>query len=153
MQRKEIVSKVAKIAEQITDSFGYEFVDVEYLKEGSNWILRVYIDKDGGITIEDCQVVSEKLSDEMDRIDPIKESYFLEVSSPGLDRPLKTERDFQKYSGEEVELKLYEPVGGKKIFEGTLNGLADNIITIETSEGSMSFERNKVAIVRRTIKF
>jgi len=153
MTKKEIERLVAELAEGITSSLNFDLVDVEFVKEGANWILRVFIDKAGGITIEDCQSVSEKLSVELDKADPIKQRYFLEVSSPGLDRPLKTDRDFERYKGEDVEVKLYEPVGGRKIFEGTLMGLKDGIITVETAEGLLSFDRDKVATVRRTIKF
>jgi len=153
MTKKEIERLVAELAEGITSSLNFNLVDVEFVKEGANWILRVFIDKAGGITIEDCQSVSEKLSVELDKADPIKQRYFLEVSSPGLDRPLKTDRDFERYKGEDVEVKLYEPVGGRKIFEGTLMGLKDGIITVETAEGLLSFDRDKVATVRRTIKF
>lgn len=111
-------NRVEKIAEElvmpIIEKEEFELVDVEYKKEGSNWYLRIYIDKPGGITLDDCQKVSEQLSDKLDEVDPIKENYFLEVSSPGLDRPLKKESDFERFKGEIVEVKLYEPLNGNK---------------------------------------
>ncbi|HEX9061972.1 MAG TPA: ribosome maturation factor RimP [Clostridia bacterium] len=129
-------------------------VDVEFIKEGANWYLRIYIDKPNGITIDDCQIVSEELGEKLDKVDPIEQSYFLEVSSPGLERPLKKERDFEKYKGETVEVKLFEAIDGKKIFEGELLGLIDNNISIKPLKGeALSFERDKVALVRRVIKF
>ena len=91
-------------------------VDVEFLKEGANWYLRVYIDKPGGIAIDDCQAVSEQLSDKLDEVDPIKQSYILEVSSPGLERPLKKDSDFERFKGEQVEVKLFQPIERKKDF-------------------------------------
>jgi ribosome maturation factor RimP len=97
MVKKKIEDIAAEIALPIVEKYKFELVDVEYLKEGSNWYLRVFIDKEGGITIDDCQLVSEEISDELDKADPIKQSYFLEVSSPGIDRPLKKEKDFEKF--------------------------------------------------------
>lgn len=151
--KKNIQQAISDLVVPITDELKYELVDVEFVKEGANWYLRVYIDKPGGITIDDCQAVSERLSDLLDKKDPIEQSYFLEVSSPGLDRPLKTERDFVKYKGEEVEVKLFQPVDGNKIFEGELVGLRDGSVVILQDGKELSFEREKTAIIRRVIKF
>ncbi len=153
MIRKKIEDIAAEIALPIVEKYKFELVDVEYLKEGSNWYLRIFIDKEGGITIDDCQHVSEELSDVLDKVDPISQSYFLEVSSPGIDRPLKKEKDFEKFKGEQVEVKLFQPVEGRKVFEGELMGLKNNIISIENNGQVMEFEKDKVAIVRRTIRF
>ncbi|HHW48601.1 MAG TPA: ribosome maturation factor RimP [Clostridiaceae bacterium] len=154
MAKKKIEEIVEKLALPIVEKNSFELVDVEFVKEGSNWYLRVYIDKDGGISIDDCQVVSEELSDKLDEIDPIKHSYFLEVSSPGLDRPLKTERDFERNKGEKVELKLYKPVEGKKLFEGELVGLIDNKIVIrQNGMETVEFDREAVASVKKVIEF
>lgn len=154
MAKKKIEDIVTEIALPIVEKHTFELVDVEFVKEGASWFLRVYIDKTGGITLDDCQLVSEELSDEIDKIDPIKQSYFLEVSSPGLERPLKTERDFEKFKGELVEVKVFQPVNGKKVFEGELGGLMDNRVVIRQTEGeALEFERDKVAMVRRVIKF
>jgi len=116
MTKKKIEVQVEDLVLPILEEKSFDLVDVEFLKEGKNWYLRVYIDKPGGISIDDCQDVSQELSDELDRLDPIKQSYILEVSSPGLDRPLKRDKDYERYKGTEVEVKLYKPVDGKKSF-------------------------------------
>ncbi|OZV12939.1 hypothetical protein CIW83_06935 [Tissierella sp. P1] len=108
MNRKGIISIVKEICEQLADELGYELVDVEFLKEGSNYFLRVYLDKPGGINLDDCQKVSQLLSDKLDEKDPITTPYYLEVSSPGLDRPLKNDKDLKRNLGKEIEIKLYE---------------------------------------------
>lgn len=151
--KKNIVQVVSALAMPVVEGFNYELVDVEFIKEGANWYLRIYIDKPGGIGIDDCQAVSEKMSDILDREDPIEQSYYLEVSSPGLERPLKTERDFIKYKGELVEVKVFQPIDGKKVFEGHLIGLIDDRIVIEQTGTNVAFEKDKVAIVKRAIKF
>lgn len=154
MAKRRVEDIVAGLAKPIADRYSFELVDVEFLKEGTNWYLRIYIDKPNGITIDDCKTVSEELSEKLDKEDPIQQSYFLEVSSPGLDRPLKKERDFEKYKGEIVEVKLFESIEGKKIFEGELVGLIDNKVVIKTEKNiEMSFDREKTALVRRVIKF
>ena len=153
MAKKRIEEQVEEMLLPVTEGFGYELVDVEFVKEGKNWYLRAYIDKPGGVNIDDCQKVSQVLSDFLDESDPIKQSYFLEVSSPGLERPLKKERDFEKCEGCEVEVRLFNPLNGSKSFEGELIGLSDGIIGIKTSDGIMNFEKNKVALVKRIIKF
>jgi ribosome maturation factor RimP len=152
MSRKGIETIISEIAEPVVIRHFFELVDVEFVKEGANWYLRVYIDKPGGITIEDCQVVSEELSKKIDARDPIKQSYFLEVSSPGLERPLKTEKDFKRNAGETVMVKLYESINGNKEFKGKLKGLEEEIITIIRDDSEvMKFERNKVAQVRKSL--
>ena len=151
--KKNIQQTVTELVSPVVENLNYELVDVEYVKEGANWYLRVYIDKPGGISIDDCQAVSEQVSELLDKNDPIDQSYYLEVSSPGLDRPLKTEKDFTKYKGELVEVKVFQPIDGKKIFEGELVGLMDNFIVISQGGHDVQFERDKVAVVKRVIKF
>jgi len=154
MARKSVEKIAEELVTPIVEKFKFELVDVEFVKEGANWYLRVYIDKPGGIAIDDCQAVSEELSDKLDEVDPIKHSYILEVSSPGLDRPLKTDREFEKYRGEEVEVKLYRPLDGKKVFTGELLGLIDNKISIKQENGTeLKFDRIDVATVKRVIRF
>ena len=154
MARKNVVEIVTDIALPIVEGFGFELVDVEFVKEGSNRFLRIFIDKPGGITIDDCQAVSEKVSDRIDEADPIAQSYFLEVSSPGLDRPLKKDRDFERYKGEAMELKVYKPINGKRDFEGILEGLYDGRIFITNDNGNrLGFDRDSVAVIRRAVKF
>jgi len=144
---------ITELATPIVEALNYELVDVEFIKEGTNWYLRVYIDKPSGIGIDDCQAVSEKISEVLDEKDPIEQCYYLEVSSPGLERPLKTERDFIKYKGELVEVKLFKPIDGKKIFEGELIGLVEDKIIINQDGRNIDFEKGKVALVKRAIKF
>jgi ribosome maturation factor RimP len=154
MAKKNIEETVTELVLPIVLSKSFELVDVEFVKEGTNWYLRIYIDKEGGINIDDCQSVSEDLSQKLDEIDPIKQSYFLEVSSPGLERQLKREKDFEKFKGETVEVKLYQPFEGKKVFEGELIGLVNNVISIKYgTETILNFEKEKVISVRRVIKF
>lgn len=130
-----------------------ELVDIEYVKEGPNWYLRLYIDKQGGVTVEDCQRVSETLSDVLDEVDPIEHSYILEVSSPGVERPLKSQRDYDYFRGREVEIKLYSPVDGKKEFTGVLEGLENGVVTVVTPEGKLQFQKDKIASTRLAFKF
>ena len=153
MAKKRVEDIVTEIKQPIVDALSYELVDVEFVKEGANWYLRVFIDKPGGIAIDDCQAVSEQLSDKLDEADPVRQSYILEVSSPG-ERPLKKERDFERFKGEIIEVKLYQPLNGKKIYEGELLGLVDERVEIKTDEGAfMSFDRKDTALVRRIVRF
>lgn len=153
MAGSRVEDTVASLVMPIVERNSFELVDVEFIKEGAYWYLRVYIDKTGGVTLDDCQLVSEELSARLDRVDPIKQSYFLEVSSPGLNRPLKTERDFERYRGEQIELKLYAPLNGKKTFEGELIGLQDGKILIKQENGEETcFDRNDVSVARRNVK-
>ena len=153
MVKKKIEDIVAEFAGPIANNHSFELVDVEFIKEGTNWYLRIYIDKPGGITIDDCKIVSEEVSDILDKKDPIDQSYFLEVSSPGLDRPLKKDSDFEKFKGELVEVKVYKPIDGRKVFEGELIGLIDNKIIIKIDDEKAEFEKDQVAVVRRVINF
>jgi ribosome maturation factor RimP len=128
------MSKVTEIVEQlatpIVNELGLEIVDIEYVKEGQNWFLRLYIDKDDGVDIEECGIVSERLSEKLDEIDPIPHNYYLEVSSPGAERPLKKE-DFTKAIGKNVHVKTYEPIDGEKIFEGILKEFDGDTVVVE----------------------
>lgn len=152
--KKNLEATIEEIVTKITDEHGFEMVDVEYVKEAGEYYLRVYIDKEEGISLNECELVSRELSPILDEKDPIKENYFLEVSSPGLDRALKKDRDFVRYQGGDVDLKLYKPLNGCKQFEGELVGLTeDNNIKIIANGKEMEFNRKDVAIVRLAIKF
>ncbi|MCJ0532900.1 ribosome maturation factor RimP [Clostridioides difficile] len=152
--KKNLEATIEEIVTKITDEHGFEMVDVEYVKEAGEYYLRVYIDKEEGISLNECELVSRELSPILDEKDPIKENYFLEVSSPGLDRVLKKDRDFVRYQGRDVDLKLYKPLNGCKQFEGELVGLTeDNNIKIIANGKEMEFNRKDVAIVRLAIKF
>lgn len=151
--RKKVEEIVQEFAIPILDQLEYELVDVEYVKEGNNWYLRIYIDKPGGVTIDDCQQASEQISDKLDEVDPIPHNYFLEVSSPGLDRPLKKEKDFEKYKGYKVDIKLYKPINGTKNLTGELVGLENGNILIKIDGDVISFRKAEVALVRLAVEF
>lgn len=153
---KGVKGQVAELAEPIIESLDMELVEVEFVKEGKDWVLRIYIYKKGGVSIDDCVAVNDQISSVLDEQDPIKTPYLLEVSSPGLDRPLKNDRDFERYAGETVDVALYAPdENKKKEYTGTLVGLDDNRnIIIEVADGEkVSFEQKKVSTVKRAIVF
>lgn len=132
----------------------FELWDVEYVREAGNWYLRAYIDKEGGITVDDCEVISRLLSDWLDKEDFIDDSYIMEVSSPGLGRPLKKDRDFERSIGEEVEIRLYKPREKQKEFTGLLKSFDAGTVTIETEEGNeIIFERPEIALIRLAFDF
>ena len=138
----------------MVEKHGFELVDVEYVKEGGNWYLRAYIDKPGGITVDDCEVISRELSDKLDEKDFVEEAYILEVSSPGLGRPLKKEKDFARSLGEEVEVRTYRAVNRQKEFTGILKAYDKDSITIELeNEEKMTFARTDIALVRLAFDF
>ncbi len=151
MKIKEIVEKTEKYAAEITERLSLELVEAEYVKEGSDRFLRVYIDKDGGVGINDCEKVSRELEAILDREDFIDEAYTLEVSSPGLDRVLKKDFEYIKYKGRQVIIKLYKPVEKTKEFQGELVGLKDGSVTIITDGGEMSFKRDEIALCRLAV--
>jgi ribosome maturation factor RimP len=136
------------------EEMGYEIADVEFVKEGPNWYLRVFVDKEGGVSIDDCELISKALEKILDENDPIEQAYFLEISSPGIDRPLKKKEDFIKFNGEMVDIKLYKPVEGSKEHTGKLTDYSDDgTVTIETEDKVMSFEKKDIASVRLAVIF
>ena len=152
--RKSIEATIEEIVQPIVDAKNFEIVDIEYVKEAGEYYLRVYLDKEGGISLSDCELVSRELSEILDKKDPIKDNYFLEVSSPGLDRPLKKDKDFVRYKGRDVEIQLYKPMNGSKQFEGELVGLTeDNNIKVIIDNEEVDFARKEVALIRLAIKF
>lgn len=151
MHVKEIVAKTEEYAKKITDSYSLELVEAEYVKEGSAKFLRVYIDKPEGVTIDDCEKVSRELESILDKEDFIDEAYTLEVSSPGLDRVLKKDFEYEKYKGRVVEIKLYKPISGAKEFEGELIGLKEGKIVINRDGEELSFDRDAVARCRLVV--
>ncbi|WP_217585573.1 ribosome maturation factor RimP [Lentibacillus saliphilus] len=150
-----VIEKTEELVLPILQEKGLELVDIEYVKEGKDWFLRVFIDKEGGIDISECGLVSETLSEKLDETDPIKEAYFLEVSSPGAERPLKTEQDFQNYIGHNVYIKLYEPVDGNKTYEGILTDYIDGTAIVEykikTRKRQVELPYNKIAKARLAV--
>lgn len=155
MAKREVYEeKTEQMVMPLIEANDFELVDVEYVKEGSNWFLRVYIDKDGGITVDDCELISRALSDLLDENDFIPDAYILEVSSPGLGRQLKKEKDFKRSIGELVELKLYKALNKQKEFEGVLLSYDENSITIELdNEEEVTINRSDIAIIRLAIDF
>ena len=147
-------AKVLPLLEPIVEANNLELVDLEFVKEGVNWYLRVYIDKDGGVNIDDCEAVSRALEAKLDEKDPIEQAYILEVSSPGIDRPLKKEADFVKYQGEIIDVKLYKAVNGSKQYQGKLLGLENGVLSIEEENGNVvTFEHKDTASVRLAVIF
>jgi len=152
--REHVETLAEEILIPILEENKFELVDVEYVKEASNWYLRIFIDKDGGVTIDDCELVSRAFDSEFEDKDPIKEPYILEVSSPGLDRPLKKDKDFARSLGEKVEVKLYKSINKKKEFVGLLKSYDDDSITLELEDGEdWSIARTDIAIIRLAILF
>jgi ribosome maturation factor RimP len=151
----QVVKTTEELVLPILEEKKLELVDVEYVKEGKNWFLRVFIDKEGGIDISECGEVSELLSEKLDAIDPIKEAYFLEVSSPGVERPIKTVEDFAKSINKNVYVKLFEPIDGEKTFEGVLVDFKENIATIEykvkTRKKQIEIPFSKIAKARLAV--
>lgn len=154
-----VVDEVRVVVQPIVDEQNLELVDMEFLKEGKNWFLRIYIDKPGGIDIEECALVSEKVSEALDNIDPdpIPQAYFLEVSSPGAERPLKTEADMQKAIGKYVHLSFYQAIDGEKFYEGTLKEVNDETVIltvrIKTRTKDIEIQRKQIANARLAIQF
>ena len=131
----------------------FELVDVEYVKEAGTWYLRAYLDKEGGINIDDCELISRALSDKLDELDFIEEAYILEVSSPGLGRPLKKDKDLKRSLGEEVEVRTYRAIEKQKEFTGVLKDFDEESITIEIEEKEISFARKDIALIRLAFDF
>lgn len=130
----KIVDTVEEIIEPIIEELGFELVDVEFLKEGSDWFLRVYIDQENGISIDNCADISGAISGKLDEIDPITQEYYLEVSSPGIERVLKKDKDFIKFKGSKVQIKLFTKYMEKKQFSGILGPVDEKILTILSDE-------------------
>lgn len=155
----KVIESVVPVIEPIVESENCYLVDVEYVKEGPNWYLRVYADKEEGIDIEDCATISEKLSEALDQInpDPFPKAYFLEVSSPGAERPLKSDKDILNAVGEYIHLDYYVPQFEEKFHEGTLLEVTDEIyqieVTIKTRKKELAIKRDAVSNVRLAIKF
>ena len=153
-RREEYEQKTEQLLEPVVSGCGFELVDVEYVKEGGTWYLRAYIDKPGGITVDDCEAVSRAFSDILDEKDYIADSYVFEVSSPGLGRPLKKEKDFARSLGEEVEIRTYRAVDRQKEFEGILKDYDENTVTIVYEDGTeQTFDRSEIALIRLALDF
>ena len=150
---KEIEARTEELLLPIAEENDVEIYDVEYVKEGGEWYLRAYIDKADGVNIQDCENVSRKLSDRLDEEDFIEEAYILEVSSPGLGRPLKKDRHLEKSLGKEVELRLYRPQEKQKEFEGILKAYDKDSVTLEIQEEERKFAKSDIALIRLALDF
>ena len=155
MSKRELYEqKTEQLLTPIVEEYGFERVDVEYVKEGSTWYLRSYIDKPGGISIDDCEKVSRRLSDLLDQEDFIEDAYIMEVSSPGLGRPLKKEKDFRRSLGEEVEIRTYRMIDKQKEFTGILKDYDENTVTITLAdETEKTFDKDDIALIRLAFDF
>ena len=152
--REQYEQKAEAMAQPIIDQFGFELVDVEYVKEAGNWYLRFYIDKEGGITVDDCEAVSRIFSDKLDELDFIEDAYIMEVSSPGLGRPLKKEKDYVRSMGKEGEIRTYRPINKEKEFYGILSAYDESSVTITTEDQKeQTFEKADIALIRLAFDF
>ena len=152
-KRESYEAKTAQLIQPVVEANGVELFDVDYVKEGSDWYLRVYIDKEGGITSDDCADVSREMNEILDREDYVEGSYTFEVSSPGLGRPLKKEKDFKRSLGKSVECKLYKAINKQKEFEGILKDFTEDTVTIETEGNELVLDRKDIAMIRLAIDF
>ncbi|MBY6036055.1 ribosome maturation factor RimP [Fictibacillus nanhaiensis] len=154
---QKITELATELVTPIVEKLGLELVDVEFVKEGKNWFLRVYIDSTGGVDIEECGTVSEQLSEKLDELDPIEQPYFLEVSSPGVERPLKKSEDVKNAIGKNVNVKLYEPINGEKVYEGLLKDFDGETlfmeIRVKTQVKKVELPYKKVANARLAVVF
>lgn len=150
---KKVTELTAELAAPVVAEQGCELWDVEYVKEAGTWYLRLYIDKDGGVSINDCEAISRRVSDLLDEADPIEGSYTFEVSSAGAERPLKRPSDFERFMGSPVTVRLYKNKDGRKEFAGTLAGYEDGAVALTVGNETMRFEKSEVALVRLRVEF
>jgi ribosome maturation factor RimP len=147
-----IIETVEPLLTPVAEAQGVELYDIEYVKEGGDRILRLFIDKEGGVDLNDCERVSHAAEAVLDEKDPIPAAYVLEVSSPGVERKLKKESHFARYAGAKVEIRLFSPIDGRKKFTGILNGLNDSLVAVTDTEGrEWSFERQKISSCRLVV--
>ena len=153
-KREAYEARTEELITPILERMQFELVDVEYVKEGATWYLRTYIDKEGGITVNDCEAVAREMNEILDREDYIEESYVFEVSSPGLGRPLKKEKDYARSMGKELEIRTYRAIDKKKEFYGILTSYDEKTVTIETEDGSeLTLEKADIALIRLAFDF
>lgn len=150
---KKITDVVWELAEPVVREHGCQLWDVEYVREAGQWYLRLYLDKDGGVDILDCEAISRRVSDLLDEADPIEGSYTLEVGSAGAERALKRPSDFQRFLGSPITVKLYRPYNGLKEIPCVLRGYDDGRITVEAGKETVTFEKSQVALTRLRVEF
>ena len=149
----KVTEKVAQFARPVVEQFGCSLWDVEYVREGSEYFLRLYIDKDGGVDIEDCEKIHRAVDPILDEKDPIAESYHFEVCSAGLERTLKRPGDFERFMGSAITVKLYRPRNGLKEIPCVLRGYEDGCVTVEAGRETITFQKSEVALVRLRVEF
>ena len=153
-KRETYEKKTEELITPLIDAEGFELVDVEYVKEGADWYLRVYIDKDGGITVNDCEKISRAFNEILDREDYIDDAYIFEVSSPGLLRPLKKDKDYQRNLGKLLEVKLFAPLNGVKEFEAELKSYDKESATLVMDDDTeVNVKRSEISLIRPAIEF
>lgn len=152
-KRETYEAKAEQILLPIVSSFGVEIYDIEYVKEGSDWYLRAYIDKPGGVNINDCEAVSRAYSEKVDENDFIEEAYIFEVSSPGLGRTLKKDKHLLKSIGQDVEIRTYKPVNGIKEFEGNLKSFDEEKLVITRDDEEIILNRSDIAVIKLALDF
>ena len=153
-KRETYETRTEELITPILDRMKFDLFDVEYVKEGGTWYLRAYIDKEGGITVNDCEAVAREMNEILDREDFVEDSYVFEVSSPGLGRPLKKEKDYIRSMGREVEIRTYRAINREKEFYGILSAYDENTVTIKTEDGTeMTFEKSDIALIRLAFDF
>ena len=151
---KKVTEIVRELAQPVAEENGCELWDVEYVREAGQWYLRLYLDKEGGVNILDCEAVSRMVSDLLDEADPIESSYVFEASSAGAERPLKRPGDFERFMGSAVLVKTYKPKDGRKEFAGTLAGYEDGAVLLDMGTGEpLRFEKSEIALVRLRVEF
>ena len=153
MKKTDIIARTEELVMPIIEENRFELVDVEYVKEGGDWHLQIYADKEGGINIDDCVLISRALEKKLDEEDFIKDPYILEVSSPGLGRPLKKDKDFKRNIGKKVELKLFKAVNKQKEFEGILHAFDQDTVTLLDEGEEKTYNRKEIALIRQAIDF
>lgn len=153
MTKNNVTEYIAAAIRPSIEAENLELVDVEYVKEGGNWYLRIFIDKLGGVDLDDCQAVSEKVDTLLDELDPISQAYFLEVSSPGLERPLKKPEDFQRFKGQLVNITTFAPINGAKSFTGKLMDYTEEGIQVEVKGKPVLVPHKQVASSRLAVEF
>lgn len=154
MKKRRVVDVVRDLAQPHCKELGLDLVDVEFVKEGPFRYLRVIIDKEEGVSLDDCSAVSRLLNVKLDQLDPIEENYFLEVTSPGVERELKKPEDFKRFAGKTVQLKLFTPFDGQKLFKGTLVGLENELVKITVAENTIiEIPKEKISSIRLVVDF
>ena len=149
----KITDQVTEFAKPVVESFGCKLWDVEYVREGSEYFLRLYLDKEGGVDINDCEAISRAVDPVLDEKDPIQGSYHFEVCSAGLERALKRPSDFERFMGSNITVKLYRPRNGLKEIPCVLRGYEDGKVTVEAGKETITFEKSEVALVRLRVEF